>query len=384
MKHTARRLTSYLLALVLVLSLFSGLSLTTLAADGDVKTVLAFSSDVHNKSNNTSADRLGTWIDLVKSSYGKLDAMAFGGDLGDASASTSNFWTYVQAVMDTVSGKGVTGVYTTGNHEYSPGDYRYGTTYTDPPKSNYTVSGVGDEGENYIIYCLGSTSGSENYSSQVSSLDTALKSFGTDKPIFIITHFPLHTTSSSSSSSSGWGGWGRTTTGAGDVIDVLNDAASRGQKITFLFGHNHTLVGSSETNYDKIFTPGDSITYASGSSKTIQFYYGAAGCMSDSEYGSGSGNVKGKGLVVTFGSDDKLSFAYLTASGSAVSGGTYTEGDEPYTPPTPTDPPSGGSSTTAPKTGDETPIALYAALAVISLGAVGAGAWLILRKNKKK
>ena len=46
--------------------------------------------------------------------------------------------------------------------------------------------------------------------------------------------------------------------------------------------------------------------------------------------------------------------------------------------------PGGGSSTTAPKTGDEAPIALYAALAVISLGAVGAGAWLILRNQKKK
>ena len=44
----------------------------------------------------------------------------------------------------------------------------------------------------------------------------------------------------------------------------------------------------------------------------------------------------------------------------------------------------GGSGTTAPKTGDEAPIALYAALAVISLGAVGAGAWLILRNQKKK
>lgn len=44
----------------------------------------------------------------------------------------------------------------------------------------------------------------------------------------------------------------------------------------------------------------------------------------------------------------------------------------------------GGGSTTAPKTGDEAPIALYAALAVISLGAVGAGAWLILRNQKKK
>ena len=44
----------------------------------------------------------------------------------------------------------------------------------------------------------------------------------------------------------------------------------------------------------------------------------------------------------------------------------------------------GGSSTTAPKTGDEAPIALYAALAVISLGAVGVGAWLLLRNQKRK
>ena len=44
----------------------------------------------------------------------------------------------------------------------------------------------------------------------------------------------------------------------------------------------------------------------------------------------------------------------------------------------------GGSSSTAPKTGDEAPIALYAALAVISLGAVGVGAWLLLRNQKRK
>ena len=44
----------------------------------------------------------------------------------------------------------------------------------------------------------------------------------------------------------------------------------------------------------------------------------------------------------------------------------------------------GGSGTTAPKTGDEAPIALYAALAVISLGAVGVGAWLLLRNQKRK
>ena len=43
----------------------------------------------------------------------------------------------------------------------------------------------------------------------------------------------------------------------------------------------------------------------------------------------------------------------------------------------------GGSSSGAPKTGDEAPVALYAALAVISLGAVGAGGWLLFHKKKK-
>ncbi len=38
----------------------------------------------------------------------------------------------------------------------------------------------------------------------------------------------------------------------------------------------------------------------------------------------------------------------------------------------------------APMTGDEAPIALYAALAIISLGAVAVGAWLILRKQNRK
>ena len=42
----------------------------------------------------------------------------------------------------------------------------------------------------------------------------------------------------------------------------------------------------------------------------------------------------------------------------------------------------GGGGSGVPKTGDDAPIALYAALAVISLGAVGAGAWLILHKKK--
>ena len=49
-------------------------------------TVLAFSSDVHNKNDDLSADRLASWIDTVEDLYGKIDAMGFGGDLGKSQA----------------------------------------------------------------------------------------------------------------------------------------------------------------------------------------------------------------------------------------------------------------------------------------------------------
>ena len=86
-------------------------------------TVLAFTSDVHNKSGDVSANRLDTWITKIKNMYGGIDAMGFCGDMGDASASQSNFWTLTQTGMDIVSDQGVEGVYTTGNHEYSPGNF---------------------------------------------------------------------------------------------------------------------------------------------------------------------------------------------------------------------------------------------------------------------
>ena len=290
---------------------------------GENLSVLAFSSDVHNMENNTSANRLGSWLDKMKSIYGVVHYMAFGGDMGEASyGGSSSFWTKTQADMDAVASKGVTGVYTTGNHEYSMGgDFSY-STYTSggysstETKGQYKINSVGAEGDNFIIYCLGSVSSSSSYSNQVESLTSFLNGAGNDKVIFIITHFPLHYYSQ------------RSTTGASDVVDLLNNAvANNGQKIVFLWGHNHTM---SDTYYDYIYKPGESIptSSSSSSSKTIQFYYGAAGCMSDSEYGTGSAYVKGKGLLVTVNSKNQLSFTYYDENANNVSeGGTYTEQD---------------------------------------------------------
>ncbi|MBQ3405523.1 MAG: Ig domain-containing protein, partial [Oscillospiraceae bacterium] len=90
------------------------------------------------------------------------------------------------------------------------------------------------------------------------------------------------------------------------------------------------MMGSTLPAYDGVYAPGSSIEYASGESKDIEFYYCAAGCMSDNEYGPGSTSVKGKGLVVTIDEADKLTFTYYNANGANVTepnGKTFVETD---------------------------------------------------------
>ena len=301
------------------------------------KTVLTFTSDIHNQSDNVAANRLDQWLDFVISKYGGIDVMGFCGDMGAASAGESDFWSYTQKVVNVFDGKGVGSViYTTGNHEHYNGKF---TSTSNSVKNIYKVDQKAMEADDFIIYCLGTDNwdnSRDNYTSeQITKLTTFLNGTGPDKPIIILTHFPIHHYSS------------RTTTNAGQVIDALNAAAERGQEIVLLWGHNHTL---SDPHYDQIFVPGDSVEYASGSSKTIKFYHAAAGCMSDSEYGSyggwgggssssGSSFVKGKGLVITIDSNKKLDFAYYDANGNNV-----TEDSSGNGPDIPDDPTPSGSS----------------------------------------
>ena len=280
------------------------------------KTVLTFTSDIHNASNNTAANRLNTWLGNVISEYGGIDVMSFCGDMGSASSNESQFWTYTQAVVDVVNGKSIPGVYTTGNHEFYNGQY---SSTSNSVKGIYKVGVEGLSGTNYHIYCLGTdnwNNNKDNYTTgQITALTNYLNSVTDGRPIIVLTHFPLHRYSS------------RQSENADKVIDALNNAANAGKKIVLLWGHNHTM---SDTNYDEIFEPGRTITYdSSGNSKTISFFYAAAGCMSDTEYsGSGSAYVKGKGLVITIDNSNKLSFTYYNANGEDVTeGGTYTEQD---------------------------------------------------------
>ena len=318
-----KRIGAALAGILLIISLAVFLSGSPVYGldDDPAKTVLAFSSDVHNNEDNTAANRLDAWIDKVEKKCGAIDVMSFCGDMGSARAQESEFWNYTKSVMDVVEEESIREVYTTGNHEFYNGKYN---ETNNPVRGKYKVGTIGAEGSNYIIYCLGTDNWNDrkdNYpEEQITDLITDLNNMPNNKPIIILTHFPLHTTASGN----GGGGMARQTINADRVIDVLNEAAAdSGKKIVLLWGHNHTVK---DTYYDQIYVPGDSIEYKSGSSAKLNFYYGAAGCMSDSEYGSGSAFVKGKGLVITINEDKKLTFTYYDANANNVTeGGTYSE-----------------------------------------------------------
>jgi len=340
MKRSVKR--GVLLLLMTALLSGVGFSITdnTAFAEGS-RTILAFTSDVHNNAKdgatnkNAGANRLQAWITNEQQEYeNEIDYMGFCGDMSATSnVSENQYWANTKEVMDVADAKFPGKVcYTTGNHEIEQGKFNDKTTNPEI-KNRFTVDAVASGAPSGCqVYCMGSLvcqPSNNNYvneylDSQVTELQTFLNGCDASKPVFILSHYPLHYYKEKYASK------GRYTTNADKIIDALNTAADRGMLIVFLWGHNHT---NGDSNYDRIIKPNESIQYDDNSShkKTINFAYAAAGCMSDSEYSSGSKSVKGKGLIVEVKSDKTLTFTYYDANKENVTSG----GTQQVTPPAP-------------------------------------------------
>ena len=246
---------------------------------------IGITSDVHG--NLTG---LRDWLTAVQDAVNPaLDHMLY---CGDYSYQTSSLDSYVSDFRDIVSatdelvGEGA-GVYTSGNHEYYiNGEIPLNDQFISTP--GFTRIGEALSESNYIVYCLGASgwySANGQYpDADVAALRAYLETAPTDIPIFIMAHFPLHYFSS------------RTVTGAENVIDVLNDHPN----VIFLWGHNHS---QNDSHYGQILTAGDSIEYASGKSKQINFTYANAGGMyqdSQTNYSGLVANVNNAGDTVVF------------------------------------------------------------------------------------
>jgi len=279
--------------------------------DGDVEddkpttpssaTFVAFTSDVHNNgaanSSGTAAYRLNSWLNNVSNKVGGIfDTMAFCGDNANAYGNGDTYWNNVQIVMDVVSGSNKVngdGIFINGNHEWENG--QVGTSNHAAAKKIKNIGYVAST-NNYAIYVFGAASSNQGFNqSDITNLGNWLNSTPAGKPIFILSHFPLHKDGN------------RDSTNKAAVISTLNQYADK-HEIYFLWGHNHT---NSDPKYDEVIT-------GKLENTTIGFTYLAAGCMSDSEYSNGSASVKGKGLVATIDDGKVETLTYYAENANAV------------------------------------------------------------------
>ena len=281
--------------------------------DGSI--TLAFVSDIHYATTYTQ-NNLQVWLDNVEEKIGYIDAMGSCGDMGSAySASPEEYWANVQAIYDYMDDNQVGTkigdvIYTFGNHEWYPSaGGKYMEYYENPTAQRLLRVGEGIRTPDYIFYCLGSgaisAKMSQGYSDEdIATIDAYLSTAPTDIPIFVLTHFPIHCWTD------------RLTEGADKLLEVLNKYPN----IIVIWGHNHSDFDPFYQN--GILHAGDTIEIDNkGTTRTVNFTYLPAGCISDFEYtgvDGGSAWVLAKGLIVTIGADKSITYDYYTMDGDKM------------------------------------------------------------------
>jgi hypothetical protein len=299
----SKKLTA-LLVLVLIISLFTGLT----AGAMDDTTYLAFVADVHY-STTYEQNNLDVWLGYLKDTVPSIEYLGLNGDLASAySSGGGTFWECVQKVMDTADSYASKGfitkgsIYVLGNHEWYPDPGgAYAKNKDNEAAKKYMYYGEAAKTDKYIIYAFGSPATAENRKldfaeDEINALSDYLKTAPTDIPIIIMSHFPLQN-------------MGKPTSNADKVINVLNAYSN----IIFLWAHNHNYQ---DPYYDNFAFAGDSIEVAPGNKLEIKFTYSSTGCMADKEY-YGADHIKGKGVLMGI-KGDEVTLTYYGIDGKPL------------------------------------------------------------------
>ena len=246
MKET-KRILSFVLCLVMVLGLFPAGILTASAAEGSV--VVIAGSDYQASNSGTTMTNI---MNQIQGTYSSVYGILMGGDYdaGDVNPSAS----HLTAVDNTISAvypdiADENRIMIQGNHE------TYGNL---SPSSNSLLDATGaHDTEYYGVYAINY----EDFDSASSGLQSYLEGkTGYTKPIFVMSHQPLHVTSRGDN------------TKAVNLFNVLNSYGDL--NIIFLFGHNHSGGYDAYLGNGSIYLKkGDNITVAGGSTSTLNFTY---------------------------------------------------------------------------------------------------------------
>ncbi len=291
-----RRNATKLFALLMTLCMLVGvLPMQLLAAEltatqSDVTYVLAASdfqagSSSSSNRHEESAKIVNSILTQVKKDYAEMDGFLFAGDYDVAmyGGSTDSIYSQteqgkaaLQKAVQGVYGTFMDEIYVQGNHDSNStaGTVCSPSGANDPDSGAYGVFVINEK--DYMW------STQKNEESTVKATAANLKAYldakleeNYSKPIFVMSHLPLHYSMRTQKDSDGMY--------ANYIFDVLNNAGLQGLNIIFLFGHNHSHGWDDYLGGSAIFlTKDDKINIAQASQtefkeETLYFTYMNAG-----------------------------------------------------------------------------------------------------------
>lgn len=274
-KH-GKRLLSLLLCMVLLLTALPGSLGILVDAEGDSEITIIAGSDFQNKNGNSAGkNQVRDILDAMEEDgITQADAFFFCGDYDYDTERTDLFATNsgieaLQSVMSTVVDESNM-IFVQGNHDVPSKTTLSGNN--DPESGAYGVFVINND--DYMV----NNDDEEAVRHAAQNLTAYLNekiAAGYEKPIFILSHLPLHYT--------------MRTQGEGDgqyanyLFDALNAAGEKGLNIFFLHGHDHSNGWDDYLGGSAVFLKkGDEILIAQSSQteyeqKTLQFTYLNAG-----------------------------------------------------------------------------------------------------------
>lgn len=281
-KHTTgKKLLALLLALVMILSLLP----TSVLATGSKPTVVIAGSDFQNPSGDTAGAQTVKNIltQMQSAGYTEADGFLFCGDYNYRYDTTAaGLQVHIDALDAAVSEKyrsiaAGNRVHVQGNHD----QVRAGTGGLAQSGAN---DPTGDSAGKYGVFVINEDDYMWNNSNEATIITTAanLKKYldtkaadGFDKPIFVVSHLPLHYSMRTKNDGDGMY--------ANYIFDVLNKAGAAGLNIIFLYGHDHSNGWDDYLGGAAVYlAKGDQINIAQASNtkfnvETLNFTYMNAG-----------------------------------------------------------------------------------------------------------
>ena len=210
---------------------------------------------------------------------------ALGGDFSDNGLLPDLMTVLKHAIQDT--SPGTAAVYTMGNHETNHSDEEF-LSIAGMPRIGETA--VNSDGL-YYFYSFGMRENQGFNLEDIEKLAAFLESHNDGKPIFVLSHFPIHYYNSM-----------RSVYGAGaeELLAVLNQYP----QVIFTWGHNHS---EADPSYATVRFPGETITYGPDAANTVdlKFTYVSLGSL---RYGVNGEN----GVLARVNEDGSVDFRFLS------------------------------------------------------------------------